>query len=231
MTKLKTKTKKVPKKAVGFYNQMTIVVRSSEEDTDDYDSTEKINVKLFKNGSIQMSGCKQMDKVNIVLNKIIVRLREVNAIINKVDPENEDNTSNAVKISKILYVEEKDLLNVNSFKVDMINSNYKLALNINRQELYSLLISMKIQCSYEPCIRACVIVKYTPDKFNEENKEISIFIFQKGNIIITGAKKVQHIIMAYNYINDIIKTNKDQIRMTDLDNIIKEVGLGHLISN
>ena len=35
------------------------------------------------------------------------------------------------------------------------------------------------------CIRACVIVKFTPQRNNDEEKEVSIFIFEKGNIIIT----------------------------------------------
>ena len=33
---------------------------------------------------------------------------------------------------------------------------------------------------YEKCIRACVIVKYTPPRSNEEEKEVSVFIFEKG---------------------------------------------------
>ena len=44
----------------------------------------------------------------------------------------------------------------------MINSNSQVNMNIDRDKLYSLLNKKKIKCSYEPCIRACVIIKYTP---------------------------------------------------------------------
>jgi TATA-box binding protein (TBP) (component of TFIID and TFIIIB) len=34
-------------------------------------------MKLFKNGSIQMSGCKSISGINIGLNKLIVSLKEI----------------------------------------------------------------------------------------------------------------------------------------------------------
>ena len=65
----------------------------------------------------------------------------------------------------------------------------------------------KIRSAYEPCIKSCVIVKIP----NINNKDISIFIFQKGNIIINSAKSKEQIINSYNYINDILYTYKDDI--------------------
>ena len=82
----------------------------------------------------------------------------------------------------------------------MINSHYQVKMQIDRTKLYNLLLKKKIKCTYEPCIRACVIIKYTPTVYNTEGKEISIFIFQKGNIIITGARSKHHIISSNEYI-------------------------------
>ena len=53
--------------------------------------------------------------------------------------------------------------------------------------------------------------KYTPSLNNAEEKEVSIFIFQEGNIIITGARSISHILSAYNYTNNILLTHKDDI--------------------
>ena len=97
----------------------------------------------------------------------------------------------------------------------MINSNYKVNMQIDRAKLYSLLIKKKIKSSFEPCIRACVIIKYTPDSFNDEGKEISIFVFQKGNIIITGARTKPHILAAYKYINNILVTHYEEVNKKD----------------
>ena len=106
-------------------------------------------------------------------------------------------------------------------------------MQIDRSKLFHLLLKKKIKTSYEKCIRACVIVKYTPKKMNEEEKEVSIFIFEKGNIIITGARNLSHIVDSYEYINnillehieDVIKTDDDiegELILKLYDNILKD---------
>jgi len=81
--------------------------------------------------------------------------------------------------------------------------------------LFKLLLKKKIKASYEKCIRACVIIKFRPKLINTEEKEISIFIFEKGNIIITGARNISNIIESYNYINDILLTHTEEIIKKD----------------
>lgn len=203
-----------------FYNQITIETRINHNN----DIINKINMKLFKNGSIQMSGCKSVNDINVVLNKLIIKLKEIKAI-------REDN-----KIIEKTFISNFDV-NVIDFKIDMINTNYKVNIQIDREKLYNLLLAKKIKASYEPCIRACIIIKYVPHIENVDNKEVSIFIFQKGNIIITGARCKSHILSSYNYINHIILNHvndiikKDDKEEEDLilniyQNIIKEIDIG-----
>ena len=217
-----------------FYNSITLIVRVNEGPLKDIvkpvgkekdRSLPKINVKLFKNGSIQMSGCKTINDVNIVLTKILARLKQVKGKI-----ENE-------KITEITYVDEMDKLGIYNFKIDMIYCNYKISIQIDREKLHELLKKKKIKCMYEPCSRACVIIKYTPTVDNIENKETSIFIFKKGNIIITGARSRSQVIEAYNYINNILITHSDEITKKSeeeegellfklYDDVLKEVEQG-----
>lgn len=215
----KTDTKKDSSKN-SFYNQITIETRITHNN----EIIKKINMKLFKNGSIQMSGCKTVNDINIVLNKLITRLKEVKAI-------REEN-----KIIEKNFISNFDV-NVIDFKIDMINTNYKVNIQIDREKLYNLLLAKKIKTSYEPCIRACIIIKYVPPVENIDNKEVSIFIFQKGNIIITGARCKNHILSSYNYINHIILNHvndiikKDDKEEEDLilniyKSIIKEIDIG-----
>ena len=187
-----------------FYNQITVVMRVDHGNCDDLDFVRKINLKLFKNGSFQMSGCKTIKGINIVFNKLIYKLKEIKA------KKMEDG-----KINEINFIDEPDKITVKDFKIDMINSNYQVNMQIDRDKLYNLLLKKKIKSSYEPCIRACVIIKYTPIKENPAQKEVSIFIFQKGNIIITGARSRSQIISAYNYMNDILLTHTDEIIKKD----------------
>ncbi len=214
-TKIKKKTKKkkvaakkTKPKEKSFYNQVTVEIRATEGEYTSLEKEDIINVKLFKNGSIQMSGCKKMESINSVLNKLINKLRVVKAKIE------------GKKIVEKQFVEDPDKLGIYNFKIDMINSNYAVNMTINRERLYDILLDKKIRCRYEPCIHACVTVKYIPPEDNTEDKVISIFVFEKGSIIITGAKKKSHIISSFDYINKIIKENSQQIEKKDLDTII-----------
>ena len=201
--RIREQEKKLDETKSHFYNQITVVVRITQGQVKDINDAPRINLKLFKNGSVQMSGCKSIKGINIALNKLITKLKEIKGVM-----------ENNMIIEK-RFIEDIDKITVTDFKIDMINSNYQVSIQIDRDKLYNLLQKRKIKSSYEPCIRACVIIKFIPDCDNEEQKEVSIFVFQKGNIIITGARSRSHIISAYNYMNNIILTYKDDIIKKD----------------
>jgi len=200
VSKSKYKKKKKEEKLISyFYNQITVDVRITHGETYNLDKEPRINIKLFKNGTIQMSGCKILHDTNIILNKLIYRLKEVKAII-----END-------KFVEKSFIENHNLITVKDFNIYMINTNYRMNILIDRPKLFNLLLKKKIKTIYEPCNRACVIIKYTPPENNIEEKEVSIFIFQEGNIIITGARSMSHILSAYHYTNNILETYRDDI--------------------
>ena len=152
-----------------------------------------------------MSGIKKLEYVNRAINKLIYRLKQVKGIL-------ETNEETGKKVMKeIKFVEEPKNLNLRNFKLDMINSNYTVNMHIDRKKLYNILLKRKENAIYEQLTRACVIVKFMPREENPNMKEISIFIFQKGNIIITGAKSKKHITSAYDYLNNILLSHKNEI--------------------
>lgn len=205
------KKKSASKKASFFFHQITIVIRVFEGEYNDLNEVKKVNVKIFKNGSIQISGIKKIEYANRAINKLIYKLKEVKAILN------EDGVP-----ADILFVKDPNKLGIKNFKLDMVNSNYRVNMQINRDKLYELLLRRGINVTFEKCIRACVIIKYEP-KNPVENKKISIFVFQKGNIIITGAKSKEHVIESYNYINDLLLTYKDEIEKKNEDEEEEEI--------
>ena len=202
--KKKRRTKKIVKITNNpFYNQVTVVIRVHEGDYVDLNDEYKINVKLFRNGSIQISGLTNIEYANRALNKLIYCLAQTKAKI--ID----------TKIVEIIYAKDETKLGIFDFQIYMINSNYQVNMIIDRNKLFILLFQKKIKASYEKCIRACVIIKYIPTNDNIEEKEVSIFIFEKGNIIITGARNYHHIVDSYNYINNILLEHADDIVKKD----------------
>lgn len=200
------KKKHLKTNSKGIYNQLTVEVRVSPH--------KKVNIKLFKNGSLHISGCRNLDDCQIALFKLINRLQKIQAILFD------------GKLVEISYIDEGDII-ITDFKIILINSNFKLNYRIDRKKLYNILISLEANCKFEPTRHASVDIKYIVS----DNKTVSIFIFESGAIIITGAKKIQHILDAYNYINNIIQNYYQEIvydnHLEEL--IINDDDLKHLI--
>lgn len=210
LIKLKKTNKKSKKKHSNFYNQATLIVEVQNK--------RRINVKLFKNGAIQMTGCKNMENYHealsilckCLLKKKAVYDKEVKKIIDKpfvIQPDKID--------SSLIY----------NFKIRMINSNFHIGFLINRENLYDILIKDNVTCTYEPCIHACVNIKY-----NYKNIDIiSIFVFESGSIIITGAKNRNHIMEAYSYITKILYENYGKIVKNDIEKFLERPDIQQLI--
>lgn len=199
---LEPKKKRKRKKTVkSFQNQLTVEIRPDLVNLPD----NKISVKIFKNGSIQMSGVKSLLACNLALNKLIDSLsKEYGIIING-------------KIEDINFISDRNKISVNRYKVDMINSNFTINYEVNREILYNILLKKKIECRYEPSIHACVNIKFRP---SDAPKNISIFVFQSGHIIITGAKTINSIAESYKYITELLEEHKPNIEKSKIADIL-----------
>lgn len=188
----KKKTKRQKKPAKNFYNQATIVIESKNK--------KYINIKLFRNGAIQITGCKSISHFTDAITKLYEQLRKSKAIYDKAEK----------KIVRKPFVSDPDkigLENLKNFKIRMINSNFSVGFKIDREKFYQLLKTKDIECIYEPCTHACVNVKY-----NYKNTDtISIFVFESGSIIITGAKNRDQIFKAYKFINEQLFDNFHEV--------------------
>merc|ERR1712086_973894 len=135
----KKKKKKVEKKKKRqFFNQYSVIIRINEGECENLDNEKKINFKLFVNGSIQMSGIKDLYSVNKALNKLVYVLGKQVGIKH----------DNKKKIERIKFVENVKDFDSTGFKLNMINSNYKIRVKINRPHLYQLLLKKKINVTY-----------------------------------------------------------------------------------
>jgi TATA-box binding protein (TBP) (component of TFIID and TFIIIB) len=202
------KTKKKPSSR-NFFNQVTVLMKPQNNLSRNY-----INIKVFKNGSLQMTGCKDMEDFFCVTQTLIEVLKR-----------GKDITTKNGKTKHIDYVEEPDKIGIFDAKIRMINSNFKLPFKVDREKLFKLLkknhkVGTKdeelgyIECKYEPTGgHSCVNIKY---RYDEKNKP-SIFIFQTGAVIITGAKNYQQIIAAYEFNQKILARYMKQVEIVELD--------------
>lgn len=191
------KKKKRKNKKNNFYNQVTLLMKTKRDDI--------INIKLFKNGSIQMTGCKSIEGSIEALEKLLYLLKKEKAIFNQ-----ETN-----KIDDKPFVSNSSKLNIKdiySFKIAMINSNFHIGFSIDRTKLYNLMVKDKIDTTYDPIRHAGVIIKY-----ETSDRTISVFIFQSGSIVITGAQNCKQIYEAYQFINKYLLSNyNDIVKTTEL---------------
>ncbi len=187
------KKKSTPKKRGGkFFNQVTLVICSQ--------NNKELNIKLFTNGSLQMTGCKSMIHVVDSLTILFTELQTIKAIY---DPTSK-------KIVDKPFVTDLELLDIKylySFKICMINSDLNIEFMVNRNRLYDILLKDGYPCHYDPNNHACVNIKY----YYSDIKKISIFVFESGKIVITGANNHDHIISAYRFIVRYLILNHNKI--------------------
>lgn len=192
----KSTTKKKKTKSV-FYNQVSLSVHINSK------GKKPVNIKLFSNGAMQLTGCKTVDNAVETIYKVFNELKKVKAIIDYKQQ----------KVVEKPFVENPNLLDitcVKNFQIVMINSNFKIPFKIDRNKLYNLLLEENYECLYDPVKHACVNIKY-----EHPEKTISVFVFEKGAIIITGARNCSQIYGAYIFINKYLLLNHKKIVKND----------------
>ena len=202
----KQKLKKNKKKGKRFDNQATMFIKLQDESL--------INMKIFKNGKIQMTGLKDIDNGTKAINILIDYIKEIY-------PKNND------------IVDKINNIELTNYKICLINSDFKFNTKIKRNDLFKFIIdNTDLICSYEPCIYPGVKLQYYYNKDGDgvckcseycDNKKkdspcgkITIAIFESGCTIITGAKNIEQINITYNFISNLITKNIASFKKKDL---------------
>ena len=172
------------------------------------------SVKIFKNGTIQMTGVKSIEDGK-QLNEWVFQTVE------KLDPS----------------IIEKNNLQLGDFFVRLINSDFTTSYNIRRKELHHILISPQYgnTSSFQPGTYPGVKLQYFWNPTNQngvchctgkcfgkgqlpgECKKITISIFESGKILITGAIQFSQIDEAYAYICRILEKHKPTLQKVPLN--------------
>jgi TATA-box binding protein (TBP) (component of TFIID and TFIIIB) len=165
----KNRYKKKKKKMKRFDNQLTLIVNINNN---------IINMKIFKNGRIQMTGLKDIDNgpkaieiimkiikdLSLIKNSNITSLLEDNdKSIEIINPEMK--TELNVELNNELNVELNTELKYDNYKICLINSDFKFNHKVKRNKLYEFIVNnTELVCSYEPCIYPGVKLQYFYNK-------------------------------------------------------------------
>ncbi len=200
--------KKAAKKA--FFNQSTLVVRKRR--IEDSSQFKEVNIKLFANGGIQMTGITGLEFARKTLEWLLPLLRTLPTPISK-EP---------------VYIK--------TLKIQLINSDYHVNGTIHRDNLHQIVSGSpyNLFSSLEKLIHQGVNIKYYYNTSRtvgrpgicscekpcqgqgegdapEQCKKITILAFQTGDIIVTGARKYEQLQEAYEFMNQILKRHSREI--------------------
>jgi hypothetical protein len=190
-----------------FFNQSTIVVRKLRDEGGEF---KEVNVKLFANGGFQMTGVTNEEFSRDVINWMIKQFNEL--------PE---------RVTELP-------LSLKKFAVQLLNSDYKVNALVKRSELHKILCDKyHLSSTLETTIYQGVNTKYYYNEVSSGKKgichcpkfcsgqgdgtaigsckRITIAIFQTGSIIITGARMKDQLDEAYDFMNDVIRTNSRDV--------------------
>jgi len=230
--KKKRKSKQTNKKS-RFDNQITVIYK--------FEENYYPNIKIFKNGNIQLTGIRDISHPELIINDIIMNIKNIF-----------QNGNKKIFITNYNDVNPDHRLMYSNFKVRMINSDFKIfndvnqteKFNIKRKELHNLLISGKYnnKSSFQPNVYQGVKVEYFWNTSNKNNdgickctkncfgkstgsgdgncKKVTIAIFESGSILITGGVLFEQIDDVYKYICKIIKENQKTIKKKFIDELV-----------
>ena len=193
-----------------FFNQATLVVRREVSPL----YWKEINIKLFRNGGVQMTGVRSIEMAGEALTWLIGYLQRT--------------CTGAPIFASAPHVHKE--------QTQLVNTDFSIGAKVRRDALHRVLTEKyRLNSSYESAIYQGVKTKYF---FNAERpataapglcpcaklckgtgdgskiglcKKITISPFQTGQVIITGARTMDQINEAYDFIKKVFSDNADDV--------------------
>lgn len=190
-----------------FFNQSSLVIRLNVAPH----TWKEVNIKLFSNGGVQMTGVPD-DKTGRIA------IEWLSKEIEKKYPDTFPKPSN-----------------IHRYVTQLVNSDYSIGVPIRREKLHKILVeTYGLFSTFESTIYQGVNTKFYYNKARKTGppgiclcpkpcdgtgsgeeigdcKRITISPFQTGCIIITGARSLEQIEEAYNFMNEVLKKHASEI--------------------
>jgi TATA-box binding protein (TBP) (component of TFIID and TFIIIB) len=193
-----------------FFNQATLVVRREVSPM----NWKEINVKLFRNGGIQMTGVRSLEMSTGALRWLVdfIRAQCVKQGVFGAPPVISKEQVQLINTDFSVGAKlRRDVLHTVLSETYRLNSSYESAIyqGVKTKYFYNAQRPKDAQPGLCPCPRLC---KGTGDGGTIENcKKITISPFQTGQVIITGARTMDQINEAYEFIKGVFTTHADRV--------------------
>jgi len=200
--KKKTNDKRKLGKGNPFSNQMSIGFKCNECS---HVHNNPICVKIFQNGKVHMTGCKNIEEVERVYNKLYQKIKNIKSeyILN----------GKKIIINPVKNIKEfKDI----TVKTEMINgtfsTNFKIDLNKMLCTIQDKYTDEEIYINNEKKSPLMCYLKIFEvfDEKKQKNKIPSVFVYNSGAINIISIN-YEIIMKAYNFMSKFIEDNYDNI--------------------
>jgi len=211
-----------------FDKQITLVLRKYEADKDGYLYQ---NLKVFFNGSIQITGLKSVEQGPWALQFVLDTVRKMQ----EVKPEAVTN-----------YTADdfgENAMKVHDYKIQLINTDFRLGYDVNRrildQKLSEYGLYHVFEAGHYPGVK--ISFYWSPTKASHEQngictcpdqtcmrrtkttladadscRKVTVIVFQSGSVIITGAMSIEQVNDAYNKMVHIFREIEGDIKKTTI---------------
>jgi TATA-box binding protein (TBP) (component of TFIID and TFIIIB) len=192
-----------------FYNQATLVIRREVAPL----QWKEINVKLFRNGGIQMTGVRSEQMSLNAITWLVQHIQETCP-------------------GRVFETPPR----IHKMQIQLVNTDFSIGAKIRRDALYKVISEKyRLTVSYEPSIYQGVKTKYFYNVHRPascppglcpceklckgtgdgsalgECKKITISPFQTGQVIITGARTMEQIEEAYEFMKKLFHDHADEV--------------------
>lgn len=195
------------------------------------------NVKVFRNGTVQMTGAKCEEHARLAVQAIGAELRRLGESV----------------ATGVLDAPEETI------SIEMLNSNFRMPFKINNRALLGIMLAQHgHMCIYEPCIYPGIKIKYywnsaqqkepgvcqcaspcwaskpprarTKDAAVPERcKKITAVVFQTGSVAIFGAVSMAQRDEVYDFLVKVLQDNRAAIEHQDAALASQKIELAALI--
>lgn len=210
-----------------FMNQITIIMMIFVDEA--RVETKAVNIKIFNNGSIQVSGLKSIFQCDFTINKLTNLLKGEYIIYVEKDSIKSCNFWVHGCIKKVIkFIEDvNDEVWIIEPTISTINLTYKYRTKINQSQFYYKIKELKLH----KIITENVVVLLQTDINSpvslwlnstvNSQRYLTIAIFESGSISIMACKCREDILYAYNFIINILNEYEELVSKKNIVPIIK----------